>query len=94
MASAFQAIAETIQIGDKLKHDHRFDHLGLDADLDELTAEAKQAGRSELQNIAPILQSIVDDDEVMASARRKARSLLQDASLHASPAKRAVELGH
>ncbi len=83
-ANAFQEIAETIQIGDKLKHDHRFDHLGLDAELDTLTAAARDRRAIELQNIAQILRSIVEDDDLMAVVRRKAQSLLQDASLHSS----------
>lgn len=77
VASAFQQIAFALQEGDKLKHDHRFDHLGLDADLDALLAAAKNGSVIELQNIAPVLQSIVDDDEIMSPSRRKAKSLLE-----------------
>lgn len=75
-ASAFEAIAETLQTGVRLKHKHRFDHLGLDAELDALAAAVKSGYAIELQNIAPILQSIADDDEMMSPARRKATSLL------------------
>jgi hypothetical protein len=79
--SIFLAIAQTVQLGDKLKHDHRFDHLGLDADLDALTVAVKGGYALELQNIAPILQSIVSDDEMMAPARRKATALLQTSGI-------------
>jgi hypothetical protein len=84
VASTFQEIAFTLQEGDKLKHDHRFDHLGLDADLDALLAAAKDGNVIELQNIAPVLQSIVDDDEIMSPSRRKAKSLLEIAGIQKS----------
>jgi hypothetical protein len=83
VASTFQEIAYTIQEGDKLKHDHRFDHLGLDADLDALLAAAKDGSVIEVQNIAPVLQSIIDDDEIMSPSRRKAKSLLEIAGVQA-----------
>jgi len=83
VASTFQEIAYTLQEGDKLKHDHRFDHLGLDADLDALLAAAKDGSVIEVQNIAPVLQSIVDDDEIMSPSRRKAKSLLELAGVQA-----------
>jgi hypothetical protein len=88
MATTFLSIASTIQEGDKLKHDHRFDHLGLDADLDSLLASAKSGSAIELQNIAPVLQSIVDDDEIMSPSRRKAKSLLELAGAQAAPSAR------
>jgi hypothetical protein len=82
-AAAFQAIAETMQAGDKLKHHHRFDRLGLDGELDSL-ASAVKAGRAiELQNIAAVLQSLVNDDELMDVVRRKAQGLLQLAGVQA-----------
>ena len=87
-ASAFQAIAETIQAGDRLKHKHRFDHLGLDAELDSLLSAAKGGFAIELQNIAPILQSIVDDDEMMSPDRRKAKSLIEMVNVQAASSAR------
>lgn len=78
-ADAFQAIAETVQTGEKLEHTHRFDRLGLDAQLESLTSQVKQGNAIELQNIAPVLKSIVEDERVIDRARRKAARLLQDA---------------
>ena len=83
VASTFLEIAFTLQEGDKLKHDHRFDHLGLDADLDAMLAAAKDGSVIELQNIAPVLQAIVDDDEIMSPSRRKAKTLLEIAGIQA-----------
>jgi len=78
--SVLQAIAEMIDYGSKLEHAHRFDRLGLDAEMDSLTAEAKDGRAIELQNIAPVLNAIVNDERVIERARRKADRLLQDAS--------------
>lgn len=87
-ASAFQAIAETIQAGDRLKHKHRFDHLGLDAELDSLLSSVKTGFAIELQNIGPILQTIADDDEMMSPARRKAKSLIEMVNVQAASSAR------
>jgi hypothetical protein len=76
---AFQAMAETMQCGERLQHDHRFDRLALDAEVDELATEVKDGRAIEVQNIAPALKSIVDDERVMERVRRKAARLLQDA---------------
>jgi hypothetical protein len=83
--STFQAIAETMQAGDRLKQKHRFDHLGLDAELDSLLTRTKDGSAIELQNIAPILKSIVEDDEIMSPSRRKAKSLLELGGVHVEP---------
>ena len=41
----FRRLPITLQQGDKLKHDLRFDHLGLDAELDSLLAAEKERKR-------------------------------------------------
>jgi hypothetical protein len=76
--AAFQAIAQTLQEGNRLEHSHRFDRLGLDEDMDELTKEVKDGEAIEIENIAPVLQSIVQDERVMERVRRKAARMLQD----------------
>jgi len=85
--AAFEAIAETMQSGARLDHLHRYDRLGLDAEIDSLTTEAKDGRAIELQNIAPELQSIFDDERVMERVRRKAGRLLQDAGVPATSAR-------
>jgi hypothetical protein len=79
--AAFEAIAETMQYGARLQHEHRFDRLSLDAEIDSLVAEAKDGRAIELQNIAPALRSIVEDDRVIERVRRKAARMLQDAGV-------------
>jgi hypothetical protein len=76
--TTFQAIAETMQRGERLQHDLRYDRLGLDADMESLV-EAKQSGSAiEIGNITPILQALVQDDHVIDRVRRRAARLLQD----------------
>jgi hypothetical protein len=84
-AAAFQAIAETMQTGDNLAHSHRYDRLSLDAQLESLVGEVKDGRAIEIKNIAPVLQSIADDERVIDRARRKAARLLQDAPAEPSP---------
>lgn len=79
-ADAFRAMAETLQFSDRLDHAHRFDRLGLDAEMDALVSENASGRAIEVQNIARTLQSIIDDDRVMERVRRKAARLLQEAA--------------
>ena len=80
-ASAFVGIAQTLQDGAQLEHSHRFDRLGLDAEIDELARQVHAGQAVEIQNIAPVLQGIVQDQRVMDRVRRKSGRLLQDAGL-------------
>ena len=77
-AGAFEAIAETMQAGERLQHDQRFDRLSLDADMDTLLTGIKNGAAIELNNIAPVLQSLADDDHIIDRVRRKSARLLQD----------------
>jgi hypothetical protein len=80
-AAAFQAMVETLQFGERLDHAHRFDRLGLDAEMDALVAENRAGRAIELQNIRRTLQSLVDDERVMERVRAKAGALLQAAGV-------------
>jgi hypothetical protein len=77
--AAFLAIADTIQRGERLQHDLRYDHLGLDAEMESLVAAQKDGSAIEIGNIASILQTLVSDDHVIDRVRRRAARLLQDA---------------
>ena len=78
---AFQAIAETLQFGDRLAAKLRFDRLGLDAELDGLQTAVTEGRALEVGNIAPLLKTISQDERVMDRVRRKAERLLQSAGL-------------
>ncbi len=83
---AFMAVAETLQMGDRLAHERRFDRLALDAELDSLIDEVKAGRAIEVQNIAPVLQGIVGDERLMERVRSKAARLLESAGV-VGPAK-------
>ncbi len=77
--SAFEAIAQTMQYGDRLASKLRFDRLGLDDELDGLLSAVSEGRALEVGNIAPLLQTISQDERVMDRVRRKAERLLQGA---------------
>jgi hypothetical protein len=83
---AFEALAETMLSGERLAHDHRFDRLGLDAEMDRLTTEVAEGRALEPGNIAPVLQSIGEDDRVIDRVRRKAQRLLTQSAEASTPA--------
>lgn len=83
-AAAFQALAETMHEGVRLQHSHRFDRLALDAEMDALVSEVQSGRAVEVANIAPVLQSLVDDERVIDRVRRKAARLLQASAPEAS----------
>ena len=83
----FQAMALTIDYGRKLAYQYRFDKLGMDKRLQELTDLRATGMVDELQIIQPILQKIADDDNVMHVARLEAKQLLKAASPDASAPK-------
>lgn len=85
-SEAFQSIAETMQAGERLQHELRYDRLGLDAEMEALLGEIREGTAIEVKNIAPILQSLVDDEHVIDRVRRKAARLLQDPDSAASGA--------
>ena len=84
VADTFIAIAEMMQAGERLSQKHRYDRLGLDAEIDSLVEEVKSGRAADVMNIAPVLQAIVDDERLMERVQRKAARLLQDAG--AAPA--------
>jgi hypothetical protein len=71
------AIAFTMDEGRRLEFLHRYDRLGLDAEMTALE-EAAAAGRAlELGTIAPVLISIAEDTAVMQRVRLQAAKLLE-----------------
>lgn len=77
-AATFLAIADTIQRGERLQHELRYDRLGLDAEMESLVTAQKDGSAIEIGNIATILQTLVSDDHVIDRVRRRAARLLQD----------------
>lgn len=77
LTDTFLSIAFTMDEGRRLEFLHRYDRLGLDAEMDAL-GQAVTAGRAlELGTIAPVLSSIADDGAVMQRVRLQATKLLK-----------------
>lgn len=77
--ATFQAIAMTMQEAPRLEHLHRFDRLGLDAELAVFTQSVREGRAIELGNIAPTLRSLATDNDLMERVRLRAADLLQHA---------------
>jgi len=77
----FQAIENTLASGRKLEYLHRFDRLGLNAELKAMEEAAKDHYLAEVHTIEPLLRQIADDPNVMDLARQRARRLLILASV-------------
>jgi hypothetical protein len=77
-AADLMAIAYTLTVGTRLESEHLHDRLGLDAELESLQESARDQRALEMENIAPVLEAIANDDAVMERARARARALLPE----------------
>jgi hypothetical protein len=75
----FQGVSSTVEHGRKLEFLHRYDKLGLEAQLKGMEDELQNHYLAEVQIITPVLESIAGDSSVMNIARQRARRLLQQA---------------
>jgi hypothetical protein len=76
LTDIFQGIAETMNEGRKLDYLHRYDRLGLDAEITYLAQEVTEGRALEVGTIAASLRSIAADAEVIERVRARANSLL------------------
>lgn len=83
--TVFQAIALTMEEGPKLQRLHRFDRLGLDAELAVLEKSVGEGRALEIENIAPVLRSLAEDVAVMQRVRLRASKLLEGADAGSKP---------
>ncbi len=79
LTNIFEGISNTQEAGCRLEQLHRYDKLGLDAELKNMEGMEHNQSLVELRSIAPILQQIVSDSSVMNIARERAQRLLQAA---------------
>lgn len=77
ITAIFQNIATTLEHGRKMAFMHKYDKLGLDAELKTADGDAQNHQLAEVQAIAPVLQSIADDPTVLNIARQRARHILK-----------------
>jgi hypothetical protein len=79
LTNSFEAIAFTLDEGRKLVSLHRYDRLGLDPESEYLMKAARDGSAMELSLIAPTLQALVDDPQVLERVRVRAAQLLAQA---------------
>ena len=77
----FEALGETMDLGQRLAAKLRFDRLGLDVEMDNLTSALAEGRALDAGNIAPVLQQIQNDERVMDRVRRKAAHVLEAAGI-------------
>lgn len=79
LTSMFESIAYTLEEGRRLEIEHKHDRLALDAELGLLVEAVKNGEASEVENIRPVLQAIIDDEATLERARSRAQQLLDRA---------------
>ncbi len=79
LTEMFLEIEFTLEEGRTLDFKHRFDRLGLDAEMAILVAAVESGRAKELGNIAPTLRLIAGDTELIERVRLRASKLLERA---------------
>ena len=80
LTELMQAMGVTLEFGRSLEYLHRYDRLGLNAELQRMDELAARNQLAELQVLTPQLERIAADSNVMEIARQKARKLLERAN--------------
>jgi hypothetical protein len=79
LTDQFEAIAATLDEGGKLQRQYEHGRLSLDAEIQVLEQMVHDGRAIELENIAPVLQTLAGDEAVLQRVQRRARALLQEA---------------
>ena len=79
LTDQFEAIAATLDEGDKLQRQYEHGRLSLDAEIQVLEQLVHDQRAIEVENIAPILQTLAGDEAVLQRVQRRAQALLQGA---------------
>jgi hypothetical protein len=77
LTTNLQSLALTLQMGQQLLADSRFNRMAVNQDMVELKDSLRRHTAAYPQAIAPVLAVIVDDAKVIAPARRDATTILQ-----------------
>jgi hypothetical protein len=80
LTDTFLAIAYTIDEGRRLEFLHRYDRLGLDAEMISFGQELEAGRAMELGTISPALAAIADDSAVIQRVRLRAAKMLEQVS--------------
>jgi hypothetical protein len=73
------SVAETLREGERLEMLLQHDRLGLDQEMEYITAGAKDGRMQQICAIRGILKRLVDDDQVLERVRKRAQYLLAHA---------------
>jgi hypothetical protein len=77
LTTIFLGIAFTLDEGRRLEFLHRYDRLGLDAEMISLTQEADAGRALEFGTISPTLAAIADDTAIIQRVRLRATKMLE-----------------
>jgi hypothetical protein len=80
LTDQFEAMAATLDEGSKLQREYEHGRLSLDSEMEILEQMVHDGRAIELENIAPILQTLAGDEAVLQRVQRRARALLQGAN--------------
>jgi hypothetical protein len=79
LTDQFEAIAATLEEGNKLQRQYEHARLSLDTELEVLEQMVHDGRAIEVENIAPILQTLAGDEAVLQRVQRGSRALLAQA---------------
>jgi hypothetical protein len=79
LTDQFEAMAATLDEGSKLQRQYEHGRLSLDSEMEILDQMVHDGRAIELENIAPILQTLAGDEAVLQRVQRRARAMLQGA---------------
>ena len=88
LTTLFQYMSNTLEYGRRLDYLHRYDKLGLEAELKSMEEQEKNKRLGELQAVAPQLERVFNDSSILNVTRRRAEHLLQ--VIKSNPAARAA----
>ena len=88
LTARLQSIAVTQDFGRRLTFDRRFEKLALDADIKRLVEMFNSGQATDMDSIADILKSLMDDSAVLNTVRMRAKELLRRADADAATSKR------
>jgi hypothetical protein len=79
LTDQFEAVVTTLEEGGKLQRQYEHGRLSLDVEMEFLEQMVREGRAIEVENIAPILQTLAGDEAVLQRVQRRARALLQGA---------------
>ena len=79
LTDQFEAIAATLDEGSKLQRQYEHGRLSLDSEMEILDQMVHEGRAIEIENIAPLLQTLAGDEAVLQRVQRRARTLLEAA---------------